>query len=377
MWLKIEHDLSTDFKVTWGDKSGHVVLSYSVGRSTVLDAAATVRKELGELHELADMADPAEKRRRLIRLAEAGRSLRWRLFNDPAKEREIAALEDWISDEFKADDDDLFVHADFSIHVPWGLIYDGEAPRMDGTWQAGDSAAEIRDFSGFWSLKYQLSTTPNGQRVRSRSKLTRGRKTFGLLSLVNSEVHEQIKQDLGADYDAFEKILNPPLGVAHDFTHCNDLLNETQQVDILFHFLGHQHGQVLYLSDGNTISYDDYCRLIRLLVRSRNPETSPYSLLFLNGCETAIGDDDLTFRREALREQICGAIATESVVRTKYAAIFGYRFLRAMVNEGKSVAEAMNELRHDPAMWPESLLYGCYAQPDYRIEAKPAESAVA
>ncbi len=59
---------------------------------------------------------------------------------------------------------------------------------------------------------------------------------------------------------------------------------------------------MLYLSDGNTISYDDYCRLIRLLVRSRNPEASPYSLLFLNGCETATGDSDLTFRREALRE---------------------------------------------------------------------------
>ena len=376
MWLKIEHDLTTDFKVSWGDRSGQVVLTYSVGRSSILEAAAKVREELGALHELAAITDPAEKRRRLIRLAEAGRSLRWRFFNDPAKEREIAALEDWIADEYKAGDHDLFVHADFSIHVPWGLLYDGELPSEQATGNAGDIAAEITDFSGFWSLKYELSTTPNGQRVRSRSKLTRGRRTFGLLSLVNSEVHEQIREDLGADYEAFEKILNPPLGVAHDYSHCNDLLNATEQVDILFHFLGHQENQVLYLSDGNTISYDDYCRLIRLLVRSRNPEASPYSLLFLNGCETATGDSDLTFRREALREQICGAIATESVVRRSYAAKFGFRFLRAMVNEGKSVAEAIHELRHDPGMWPESLLYGCYAQPDYRIE-KAAESAAA
>ena len=37
-----------------------------------------------------------------------------------------------------------------------------------------------------------------------------------------------------------------------------------------------------------------------------------------------------------------------------------------------TVADVMDDLHHDAAMWPESLLYGCYANPDYRIEKPEA-----
>jgi hypothetical protein len=105
-----------------------------------------------------------------------------------------------------------------------------------------------------------------------------------------------------------------------------------------------------------------------LASRDDAPDFSPYGLLFLNGCESAMGDEDFSLRAAALRAELCGVIATESIVRSSYAATFGHRFLRAMVVEGKTVSATMRELWNDATLWPESLLYGCYAHPRYCIE---------
>jgi hypothetical protein len=62
-----------------------------------------------------------------------------------------------------------------------------------------------------------------------------------------------------------------------------------------------------------------------------------------------------------------GLIGTEAIVPRDFAALFAIRFLTLMLAQGKSVGESMTQLRHEPGLWPLSLLYGCYAQPDYRI----------
>jgi hypothetical protein len=373
MWLKIEADLNSQLKVTWGNKAGYYPLWYSVGAEGIHKAADAIRKQLELLSGWANTNDQTLRRAGLIALANAGKSLRYRLFNDPAKTAEIKELGEWITDEYNAGDRELAIQADSSIHVPWGLAYDGDAPAVSDGALVGETASrEMAEFPGFWSMKYSLSATSSGH-VRPRSKMMRSRKTFGLLSLVNRDVQTQIEHELEqVTYRGFCELLSPPVGVAYNLANCHELIDTTKQVDILFHFLGHHNDQVLDLGNGQTISYDDFSQLLDSLTgREETRGSSPCGLLFLNGCDSAVGNKDFSLRSQASRPELCGAIATESLVRRNYAAVFGYRFLQAMVNQGKTVAATMDELHHDTALWPESLLYGCYAHPDYRIE-KPA-----
>ncbi len=192
MWLKIEHDLTTDFKVSWGDKSGQVVLTYSVGRSSNLEAAAKVREELGALYELAAIADPAKSGddssvspTRDAACAGASSTIRPRSARSPRSKTGSRTNTRRRSRPLRA--------CRFQHPCSVGTHLRRRVAERAGDGASGRRRRGNRRFSGFWSLKYELSTTPNGQRVRSRSKLTRGRRTFGLLSLVNSDVHEQIR----------------------------------------------------------------------------------------------------------------------------------------------------------------------------------------
>jgi hypothetical protein len=375
MWLKIEVDVNSRLKVSWGGTGG-VYHYYYVGYEGIEKAAANVRTQLESLSRWAESTDPAVRREGLVKLAEAGASLRYRLFSDPANMSAIRNLEQRIAEDYDAGDNVLSIQVDSSVHAPWGLAYEGKVPALETTAVATQSnlpAREIDEFGGFWSLRYRLSATSSGY-MGPRSKMKRARKTFGLLSLVNSEVQQQIESDLGQPdaYRTFCQLMSPPVGVAHTLAECTALIDKTEQVDVLFHFLGHHDGEALDLGNGQKIDYDAFSQLLDSLTgRFEQRGVSPCGLLFLNGCESALGDKDFSLRAQAARPELCGAIATEARVRRTYAAKFGYRFLKAMVSDGMTVADVMDDLHHDAALWPESLLYGCYANPDYRIE-KPA-----
>jgi hypothetical protein len=382
MWIKLE-PLTAQLRVSWGNNAGLYPDSYFIGPRSLEITASALRDELKRLSGWARATDPEVRWAGLTALAKAGSDLRYELFKDPEHRAQIQSLEAWIADEYRDGDSELSIQADSSIHVPWGLVYDGDVP---GNYvpapNPGNAEAvamhEMAAFGGFWSLKFRVSATPSGDR-RSRLRLTRPRKTFGLLSLVDEDVQNQLVTDLGeAKYREFYDLLSrPPVGVAYNLASCQDLIDHTEQVDILFHFLGHHQQERLDLGRGGKVDYVQFSRLLDALAdRQSRRGAQPCGLLFVNGCESAVGDEDYTLRSETKRPELCGIIATESVVRRTYAAEFGYRFLQAMVVGGKTVANTMDELHHDAGLWPESLLYGCYARPDYCIE-RPTVTATA
>lgn len=373
MFVRIDADLNSQFKVVWGNSAGVFPSSYSVGAVALNKAAEAVRQELETLSYWAINRDPATRRARLKSLVAAGKSLHFRLFHDPARGTEIKELKQWIADEYRDGDRQLTIQADPSLSIPWGLVYDDATPAPGHAGEPLASASdeisaasgEMAEFGNFWSLRHSLSASTQ---VRPRSKLTRPRCNFGLLSLVNAEVEQAIETALGGS--RYRQLCEtPPVGVAHSLARCHELIESTDRSDILLHFLGHHSDQELDLGRGEKVSFDEFALLLDDLAQhATDLKASPYGLLFLNGCESAVGDGDYSLRREAMRSELCGVIATESTVRTNFAADFGYRFLAAMVVEGKTVSDAMSDLRHDPTLWPESLLYGCYAHPGYRIE---------
>jgi hypothetical protein len=179
MWLKIEADLDSQFKITWGSRSGIFPQSLSVGAQAIREESDAMRALLGSVSDWSETTDAAQRYAKLAALATKGGRLRFLLFNDPGKRDVVKKLEMWIADEYEGGDHDLSIQADSSIYIPWGLIYDGkpEAGDVDGATLA---EREMRQFSGFWALKYSLSATQSGFFL-AKSRMTRPRKTFGLL----------------------------------------------------------------------------------------------------------------------------------------------------------------------------------------------------
>jgi len=368
MWLKIEADLDSQFKITWGSRTAVFPQSLSVGAQAIRQEALAMRALLGTLSDWCTGSDAAQRYAKLSELATTGARLRFLLFNDPAKRDAVRQLEAWIADEYQGGDHDLSIQADSSIYIPWGLVYDGK-PLAGDVEGATLAEREIRQFSGFWALKYTLSAAQGGFFLL-KSKATRPRKTFGLLSLVNEEVQHDIEADLGHDeYRRYCELLSPPVGTAYNLARCEELIEGSSQKDILFHFLGHHKDATLDLGHDEKVDIVNFSQLLDSLAdRDDGRVASRCGLVFLNGYESAVGVEDMSLRAVSRRPDLCGMIATEGIVRRTFAAKFGARFLRSLLVEGKSIAQTMDEIHHDPGMWPESLLYGCYAHPDYRIE---------
>ena|SRR5579872_660876 len=383
MWLKIEASVNSKLKVTWGNGGGNYPDSYDIGAKNLRDEADNLRARLTELADCYESDDARLRRHLLVELAKAGVRLRSALFATDLARCKIKDLQQWIVEENAGGDCQLTIQADSSIHVPWGLIYDGAAPPLSPAaappaappgQAAADSdtatahddvrAAEIEEFSGFWCLKYSLSAHAHAGYAGARSRMSRPQATFGRLSLVNSDILEKMQRELSPnEYLQFQKWLQPPIGKAQCLSECQDLIGKTDCKDILLYFLGHHRNATLDLGDKSKIDYLEFNQLIDALV---DHSVNSCGLLFLNGCDTAIGDQDVSLRGVANRPELCGVIATESKIPTLYAAKFGWRFMDLLAT-GNTVAMALAQLRRDCAFWPESLVYGCYAHPDYCI----------
>lgn len=370
MLLKLESYGDSLYRVTWcvADE----LECYSIGAQSLQKAAQSVRNQLERLSCCVNEDAKASRRDVLTDLAKAGKVLRSRLFDDPAKKKEIRALEARIA-QSSIDDRKLMIYADASIGIPWGLMYDGEVPSAA---PGASPEQEIAEFGGFWCPKYRLSAL-SALFPRDPRQWKRPRANFGMLSLINRDVKAKLAADLPQDaYAEFCGMLNP-VGEAKNFEESLEVLENTQNTDMIVHFLGHQSDQTLILGEGSTISFDDFSQLLDgLTERDHAGAQLPCGLVFLNGCESAVGEKDFSLRRHTSRREICGAIATESIVRRKYAVLFGFRFLKLLVMQGKTIADTMEELHHDSALWPESLIYGCYAHPDFCIES-PVNTAAA
>lgn len=370
MWVKFEPDGGKLLKVTWSGNAGIFVGAYFIGPETLSAAADDVRTELTALSQWAASGQDAQTRwERLTALAEAGKQLHSALFLDANHWREILEIKELIAAE--PTELPFSVQAESELYVPWGLVYDGEVPEHPGEVEPDKlKEVEMALFSGFWALKYNLSV---GSKHHPPSRNNRSRKNFGLLSLVHDQIYGDVRQKATTDPACrrlCEQMSSMPVKTVDSLKECQELIEQTDATDILFHFFGHQHAQKLHLGSKGAVSLIQFAELINSLsVHGQERNATPYGLMFLNGCESALGNADFGFRSRAMSDNMCGVIATEAIVQTSFAVDFGGRFLEAIKDRGKTVSEAMHDLWHEKDLWPESLLYGCYANPQYRIRS--------
>jgi hypothetical protein len=171
-----------------------------------------------------------------------------------------------------------------------------------------------------------------------------------------------------------------PVGAAFNVEAGDKKIDEAARMDTIFHFFGHCEDGNLVLDKDELIDVIRFKMMMeRLTDRNVGRGSAGCSLIFLNACESLLGQSDYSLRSAVARPGICGLVATEAKVPRDWALQFGHRFLQLLVEEGLSVGETMQFLRKEPVFWPISLLYGCYAHPAYRIETpsavRPAGSA--
>lgn len=312
----------------------------------------------------------AERTELLEGLKQVGQDLYEAVFRDSGAPIPVTRLRTTMQRAYEHHHSDrrIIIQPHAELRIPWGLLFDpahepGEDPSTD----------EASHYGGFWALRYDLSVTSHtAQPWRPEGRSV----DFGVLSLIEEAMEKLVKDDLGeAGHD--ELFNRPPIGTVHSLNDCKRRLNGggLHQIDVLLHFLGHQRDQQLLLGP-ERINYDKFFGLVSdIALPAELRRDGSYGLVFINGCRTAQGQDECSLQ-SAVDEvpDLCGAIATEGAVRRPFAAEFARRFIK-LLKEGSTISAAMRSLRRAPDLWPESLLYGCYASPDYCITRPVAATA--
>lgn len=361
MWLKLVNQGPNGVRLTWGNSIGPYG-HYDIGTAGFESVCLAVRDAMAELVRVSNSREAPIRARALKNLARAGANLFYVMFDPLNKEEKPKArnARAALAENHAAGDHKMYVTGDPWTHVPWSLVYDGDPDEIPA------DAGRFEDFPGFWGLKYALSSSLTGY-LQPGATLRRKSSNARLLSLINddeaSAAQEALSEDLRAAYRAF---LERPVGAAHNLRACKKLALEAARYDTIMHVFAHHSGGELDLGEDERISIVEFRKLLECLTE-RHGETASYSLVIVNACVSAAGRLDYSFVSATDCEGICGLIGTEAVVPRDFAARFAVRLLTMILVEGKSIGEAIWELHHEPTLWPLSLLYGCYAHPDYRI----------
>jgi hypothetical protein len=260
---------------------------------------------------------------------------------------------------------------DARVHIPWGLVYDADPQRLSAT--PGDT--EIQRYEDFWCLKYSVATVY--VRITPKGLLPRIGHNLEVISVINRDALIQASRDLPNATQIIDR-LRPfwgnPVHTSHDFFERWARVGGSHA---LIYFFCHANGTRLAVGTGDEIHVDT----LRLKLQRSDPAAldSP-SIVFLNGCATAVGDPSGGFLEATGNPRFCGFVGAESVIPDIFGLRFGAAFLEDFLSSGETVAQIMHRLRR--VHWPLSVLYSINCYPEFRAEpassqmtAPPAEPA--
>lgn len=328
-------------------------------RAQVMKAEAeNVRKALQLLVDkgMSDKGQLGPCGKELRELAKAGQSLHKALFQqkEGVDAGEIAAwLRDHASDQ-KAQGNRCQVTfvVDCLVHIPWGLIYDG--PIENSSEDASQDS--IEDYEDFWCLKFL--TCAYYRRVRaSWVRASISSKLGGVFSVHHKSAFDKAVTALVKPQDRVWEWVQEHFG--SPFYSSKDFFEQWQdrgrQCRLLY-FYCHAVASELSLGINDLISSSKFRGNTSL------PTTQQSTcLVFLNGCNTAVGDPGGAFLIATGEFLFCGFVGTETKVPDVFALRFGLAFLYCFLHEGYSVSDTLDYLRRKH--WPLGLIYAAYCEP--------------
>jgi hypothetical protein len=318
---------------------------YSVDRGPLDDST---KKARGVLQELVDERrlgnnDPAALRS----VAKAGHELYVALFlGSQQPDRDQAAI---VKERIaRTPPDTITFIVPSAIHVPWGLVYDN---RQD--WD---------DKNSFWCLKYNVGAyydlmTALGVETEWSAK------DLPILFGAHKAVWDAARDKLCDGEKAHLQQLLEPVGQPK---FCRDDLigiwrSQHQPAPFgLLSFYCHASGQALCIGN-ETISHNAFARDF---ARGESVDRPP-TLVFLAGCQTAIGDLHPGFLGATSKPGFCGFIGTEVKVPDVFTLGFLSRFIERFYGGGGSIEEVMHEMRLEH--WPLSLVFSMCCARELRL----------
>jgi hypothetical protein len=358
-------DGDLQLKIVWA-KDGRQFMPYYIDRTMVEEYSEEIRTCLQSLLDRGMSSGLQGSGDLLKQLAQAGAKLYSSLFYPDGQNNQIqpSTIQNWLR-AFQ-EPVQISFSVDNRVHVPWGLIYDANADTLKG--RTEDDA--IDNYQSFWCLKYKLSSvyskvSPMGVDV------VRPADAFKMLSVVNKAVFENAASNLGnSDWSAVcDWIFNnfgKPLYSSNEFFEKWKEIEE--KIGLLF-FYCHANGTSIALDVEDKFSVSEFKRQT---VRRTTAQDQPACMVFINGCNTAIGDPGGGFLEATGRAGFCGFIGTETKVPDVFALRFGLAFLFYFLYEGLPVYEVMDRLRRQH--WPLSLIYSTYCYPLLKVNPEPVKS---
>jgi hypothetical protein len=339
-------------KVVWS--TGDAMFApYDIDRGMIERCAGRIRLKLAALVQ-ASMSVPPEPLAPVLKeLAKEGANLHAALFYGAEGHARPNSIRQWLMS--LPDRHRLTFVVDGYLHVPWGLIFDGDAERLPS------DDATVLSYEAFWCLKYlaccvYYRVQPLGSGDERRYADTR------VLPIVHQAVFNQSVGHMPAEEAALLNVIVADAGGAIESSAALKekwaALGRTNR--ILF-FYCHADGNNLALSARDVLSTD----FLKLQLRVDDLLPDHVAIGLLNGCSTAVGGDAGGFIEAMSREGFCGFIGTESEVPNIFALRFGNAFLSRFLGTGDHLIAVMDVLRRQH--WPLSLLYGIYGYPLLRV----------
>jgi len=342
-------------KVTWSHgKRTPGGGAYHVQYSRVEERSKAVRQALQDLVD-AGRDKKYDQYDDLVRkLAAAGSRLYEALFfGYSQQDRNIATrARNWLEQHLRPLDDNITFRLPSRIHFPWGLIYD----------QPVTQDTDPREFKeNFWCGKYSATVYYFSNQPEWEEKPW-PRPPFGLLFGADQELWSATHEKLEAqERDRLFGLLGHP---AQPMFKIEDLSRHWRdhKEDIphaLLTFYCHASGDQLSIG-GVTLSSNDF---EEMFVRS---EDSPPTLVFLAGCNTAVGELHKGFFKATTAPGYGGFVGTEVKVPDIFTLRFVAHFFDRFFSTGESVAKVLQALRMQH--WPLSLVFSVCCCSDLRLE---------
>jgi hypothetical protein len=374
-----EHE--NQFKVNWtiidGGEPPVTPPSYVVDSGALQQTASNIRRQL---QVIAVARKPFEKpafAKLLKQLAQLGGTLFKHLMGPASAQPEVrqrfcelADGSNQIRQEFRIilDTDRLF--------VPWGFVFSGEVSDVP---TAEELNMSLADMKGFWLSHFNISVTYLGTPALPRQRKTTSRKLFALHEVMFTEARALLKTEDEECLERLDKLLDDKMTPVSDWESFRDVWTEVgSEHDSVLYLYGHSDGQRIELREPeeNEEGFDTKFELSAAdLIGYRKAQPGESAAIFLlNGCRTAApgsksGDVPVlaNFLKATREPGYFGFIGTETEVTNVFACRYGTEFLWRLYQEGKTVGETFDELLQSGKLFPQNLLYACYADRRFHL----------
>jgi hypothetical protein len=245
--------------------------------------------------------------------------------------------------------------------------------------KAGKLKMSLVDMKGFWLSHFNISVTYLGTPALPRQRKTSSRKLFALHEVMFAEARALLKTEDEECLERLEKLLDNKMAPVSDWDSFQDVWAEVgSEHDSVLYLYGHSDGQRIELRDRkeDEQGLDTKFELSAAdLIEYRKEQPGESAAIFLlNGCRTAApgskpGDVPVlaNFLKPTREPGYFGFIGTETEVTNVFACRYGTEFLWRLYQEGKTVGEAFDELLQSGKLFPQNLLYACYADRRFNL----------